>query len=285
MSAVLSSSPEIDCREAEPRLHMLLDGELAPEEHEAVQAHLENCGGCRRELSLLEKTRAALADNAAVERAPDALVSRIGGDVSRLARRDRRSRLLWAAPAALAAVALVVAGFSLFTARDAAPAAAPDVFRQLLDAHTLDVPVDVATPDPRRVEEFLAPRIGARVRVPTLDRAGLSLAGARVVSAADRRAGQLVYEDGLGARVTLLVVPDERGLLSPTQKPADAMLAGFVEGAPPPAATRRDGAHAVRLVHDGHALFALIGALDGERMDRIARTLAPGTKAARVAER
>jgi anti-sigma factor RsiW len=291
LTAVLSSSADIDCREAEPRLHLYADGELAPEERALLEGHLEACERCRNDLTLLEKTRATLALRAEEEdQAPAALLERIAADTRSAARGERRARLVWAGPLALAGLALVVATVALFTG-DRPLAQESPVVAQSVDAHTLDVPVDIATPDARRVEAFLAPRLGVRVQVPRLAGAGLSLVGARVVNAADKRAGQLVYEDGLGARVTLLVVPDPRGSLGRAVAPrdsdaraADVALAGFLQGEVSSPARAADG-HAVRLLHDGATLFALVGALSDDRMDRIAQAIAPTLPRARVAGR
>jgi anti-sigma factor RsiW len=283
LTAVLSSSPEIDCREAEPRLHLFLDRELAPEDQAALEAHLEACARCRADLQLLERTRAKLRAMAeSTDVAPSALVDKIAGDVGRVARRERRGRLLWAAPLVVATAALIIALFSLFGGADRAPE--PLVLQESVDVHTLDVPVDVASPDPQRVEKFLAPRLGVNVRVPRLDGAGLSLAGGRVVSVDNRRAAQLVYEDGLGAKVSVLAVPDKDRRMAaalsgqtppPTARGAAVTQAGFVEQVPEPIGgrVRKDG-HAVRLWHDGEVLYTLVGALDDEGMDRISRALA-----------
>lgn len=285
---MLSSSHEIDCREAERRIHLQVDGELAPEERLALQTHLGGCEACARDQAMLEKTREVLRERAAEDdQAPAHLVERISGDVARIARREGRSRLAWAAPLALATVALGVAVFALLGG-EPAPAKESGVVQRSVDVHTLDVPVDIASPDPARVQAFLEPRLHARVRVPHLDGAGLSLAGARVVSAADRRAAQLVYEDGLGARVTVLVVPDKDRRLrqvvtgSSAARP-DVQAAGFLQGVDVAGETAsgrldlrtKDGAHAVRLLHDGSTLFALVGALSADNMDRVAAAIAP----------
>lgn len=141
---MLSSSTEIDCRDAEPRLHLYLDGELAPEETASLEGHLNACAGCRADLALLEHTRAKLRAGAEVaDVAPAALVERVGVDVGRMARRERRGRMVWAAPLAVATAALVVAVISLASAD--APAHQPRVLAESVDVHTRDVPVDVAS--------------------------------------------------------------------------------------------------------------------------------------------
>jgi len=290
LRAVLSSSTEIDCREAERRIHLYVDAELAPEECVALEVHLAGCDVCTGERAMLEKTRAALrARSAEEDHAPALLVERIRGDIGRQARREGRSRLVWAARLGIAAVALGVATFALLGGDDE-PAAtskvtpSTGVVQRSVDVHTLDVPVDIASPDPARIAAFLEPRLRARVRVPRLDGAGLSLAGARVVSAAERRAAQLVYEDGLGARVTVLVVPDRDGDLrravvgrAAAARPitSGVQTAGFLSEGGGGDVRGQAGGNAVRLLHDGSTLFALVGGLSDDNMDRIAKAIAP----------
>ena len=42
------------CREIAPRLHLLIDGELAAGRADATRKHLAACGRCRNRLELLE---------------------------------------------------------------------------------------------------------------------------------------------------------------------------------------------------------------------------------------
>ncbi len=128
--------------------------------------------------------------------------------------------------------------------------------------HALDVPVDVASPDPRVVESFLRPRIGIPLVVPRLDVHGYGLRGGRVVAVQKRRAAQLVYDGGLGKRVSIVIVPDADGAVV-AQYPRKKTAPGARVTSTPFGVY--DVHHAsergfdVRLIRQGKLIYAVVG--------------------------
>ncbi len=310
MSAVLSSPTSFDCREAEPLLHLYDDGEAAPEDQSALEAHLERCDECRHRLRELRAVKQALRSRAAEDATvPEALVLRLRGQIAQVSRGERRRRsFALAAPAVAATGALVFAGAALFGSSLASTfgigggatedtdlqsaafgGSAPSLLEEALSLHTLDVPVDVASPDPSRVGSFLASRIGHPVRVPRLDPAGLGLAGGRVINVHNQRAAQLVYESGLGGRVSLVAVPDPSGRLSArvvggaeAAATSNVDFAGWVKGSGAEQSGHlraRQGDLAVHVWSSGGTVYSLAGQMDDAHLDSLLSEVAGGGRA------
>lgn len=88
--------------------------------------------------------------------------------------------------------------------RDAPPA----FVRDAVAAHAVFVPevrhpVEVAAAQHQHLVQWLSKRLGARLTVPSLDAAGWSLVGGRLLPGADGARAQFMYEDSTGARITL----------------------------------------------------------------------------------
>lgn len=282
LSAVLSSSLSLSCQEAEPLLHLSADGEAAPEDQALLDEHLARCAPCSGRLVELRALKRALRQRSPAEApVPEALLARVRGDLAHEARGERRRRVLVVGAPVFAGVgALLFVSASLlgsFGERARPLDESPPLLEQALSIHTLDVPVDVASPDPARVGAFLASRIGHPVRVPRLDPAGFGLAGARVINVDNRRAAQLFYEGGLGHRVSLVAVPDPQGQLAlRVRDGAEAVttssvsFADWVKGghdAERAHLRARRGELAVHVWSDDGAVYSLAGKLDDERLD------------------
>lgn len=291
MRAVLSTSSSFDCREAEPLIHLYADGEAAPEDASLLEEHLEVCSDCGERLKQRRAIKRALAKSAAAHSEPSAdFVLRLRGDLKAAGQRERRRRrVLVMVPALAAAGVLVVVGFTFGVndrgdERGGLEQGAPPLLDETLSLHTLDVPVDVASPDPVRVGAFLASRIGHPVRVPRLDRAGFGLAGGRVISVNNQRAAHLVYEGGLGRRVSLLAVPDPSGALSArvlggarAAATSSASFSGWVKGHDDDSSAHlraRRGELGVHVWSDKGSVFSLAGQVDDAHLDQLLATLA-----------
>lgn len=308
LSAVLSSSFSFDCREAEPLLHLYADGEAAPEDSALLEAHLAHCRPCGDRLSELRALKSALRAGAhdGVD-VPEALLARVRSDIHDAARGEarRRSRLV-VAPAIAAAGALVAVGVLWFDGGvfGGAPAGggleqrSPPLLEESLSFHDLDVPVDVASPDPARVGAFLASRVGHPVRVPRLDPAGFGLAGGRVINVDNQRASHLVYEGGLGRRLSLVAVPDPDGRLAArvrggaeTAATSNASFSGWLKGTGEHKSGHlraRRGQVAVHVWSDGASVYSLAGEIDDENLDHLVADVTsggsrPSVSASRVA--
>jgi anti-sigma factor RsiW len=227
-----------------------------------VRAHLASCTACRARLDATQGVKAALrAAAASQEELPAGLEARVRDAIGaeRTAHTARTTALAVVALSACAALVWVAA-----PTRQAEAPFSPDepTLSSLVERHALDVPVDVASPDPARLASFLAPRVGADVKVPRLDDAGWGLQGARVVDVAEGRGAQLVYRGGLGERLTLIVLPDHTGALQ-------RKLLGAQK-----ATSLARGVHQLRVWTDGASVRALVGELPAERLDRVASALA-----------
>lgn len=200
----------VQCIDIEPLLDPCVDGELLDDDRAVVHGHVQTCQGCRARLEDKERFKALIAAAGRSVELPASLETRVRADL----RAHRRGRILRGALGVGAAgVAASVFAVVVLSGRAQAPSAAPPpqpVARAALARHALDVPVDVATPDPRRVQEFLASRVGTLV-VPRLDALGFGLAGARVVDVGNARGAQLIYAGGFGQRLSVVAVPDPDG--------------------------------------------------------------------------
>ncbi len=291
MAAVLSPTRSLDCRDAETSVHLLLDEEVAPEDRAAMEQHLAVCGHCSDLLEALQQTRAALQEQSLKEQPSAAFEARLRGQL-RGSRRGRRRALLLLPAGAAAAALLLGAGLLLEAGSAVAEETRlPFLLSESLGHHTLDVPVDVASPDAARVEAFLAPRVGGRVGVPRLDFAGFGLMGGRVISVDNHRAAHLLYEGGLGRRVSVVAVPDPDGRLAAAFGGRDSPLAlsGSLAGPDPLAAgvRRRAGEYGVHVWAERGALYSLVAQLDDGRLDQLLASMHRGRslpRAARVAD-
>ena len=134
-----------------------------------------------------------------------------------------RGPLLWLAAASIAALAWSAGWLShgwLGQADTEPVAASPDVrspagglappsfVRDAVAAHAVFVPevrhpVEVAATQHEHLVQWLSKRLGARLTVPSLDAAGWSLVGGRLLPGTEGARAQFMYEDATGARITL----------------------------------------------------------------------------------
>jgi anti-sigma factor RsiW len=198
-------------RISQAELHAYVDGELEPDERAEVEASLAAAPAdieMARELrELNEALRRRYAD-----RIEQPLPPPLRKTLTRFERR-RRLRLLPAGRLAAAAVLLIAAGAAGYLGRAllVEPRGPELAFvATALGAHTVYVP-EVRHPVEVRADEahlvrWLAKRVGADVRAPSLGSFGWQLMGGRLLP--DQRglpAAQFMYEDASGRRLTLYV--------------------------------------------------------------------------------
>ncbi len=124
--------------------------------------------------------------------------------------RPRRTPALLAAAAALA-LAAFGAGFVL--GRGQAPAALP-LATAAMNGHLTYVgetahPVEVGAADEAHLVRWLSKRLGQPIRVPDLAPGGFRLIGGRLLPGTESPAALLMYEDGLGRRLSLYLTRAE----------------------------------------------------------------------------
>lgn len=118
----------------------------------------------------------------------------------------------WQAIAAMVAVAVIGAGGG-WTMRGAMqPIATPSPVQMAMDAHLTFVsevihPVEVQAAQEDHLLKWLSNRLGGDIQAPDLANAGYTLLGGRLLPNMGQNAGQFMYENASGARVTLYVTP------------------------------------------------------------------------------
>lgn len=212
MSAVTARKLQ-KCVDVEPLLDASVDGELIGEDLTAVDAHVSDCAACRKKRDARVHLKAALASAGAAVALPAEVEARIRTGVAGARRKERRTT------AAIVGVAAVVGVCAFLALSREAPQQKrePAVVAAALQRHQIDLPVDVASPDHERVAAFLKERIGHRVEVPPFSKSGWGLEGGRVIEVADRPAAQLVYRSGVGAKISVIAIPDPDGVLARQQ--------------------------------------------------------------------
>lgn len=213
--------PPID----EDEIQGFVDGRLTPDRQAAVAAWLaaDPVQGTRVRALRLQRDalREALWFKAA-EPVPDRL---------RLAAQRLPPRRRWPAMAAAASVALLLGAGGGWLARGtleggprvAGTEAAWGVRTALAaNAHRVYVadafrPVEIYATAGDLVIRWLTNRLGRPVEAPELSGVGLRFLGGRLIPTLEGPAGQLMYEDAAGGRVTLFMVPATAGGRAPVR--------------------------------------------------------------------
>ncbi|MBP7335508.1 hypothetical protein [Niveispirillum sp.] len=195
----------------ESDLHAFLDGELEPAREVLVRAWLLDNPAAHERLARYAEQQLALAA-AAAEPAWPVLSGTLVRDLEQALRwglwRQRLSRVA-------ATVLLVAVGWGANDLlRRPVFASLPDYAQQALDAHEIFAndptrPVEIPGTKPDEIRRWLTAKLGEKVAIPDLRRLGLVLVGARVLGTDEGAAGQLLYEDAIGRRLTLSLAPDE----------------------------------------------------------------------------
>ena len=194
----------------EADLHALVDGELAPEERDEVEAALASSPA---EVELVRQIRDlndALKQHYPV-RDNGALPARFKPVLRGFARRNPAvSR--WAAWGSIAAVLMLTAAGAGYILRgsvaerrgEEGQLAATAVGAHRIYAAEVRHPVEVKA-DEAHLVRWLAKRLGADVRAPSLTAQGWQLMGGRLLPDQGLPAAQFMYEDASGRRLTLYV--------------------------------------------------------------------------------
>jgi anti-sigma factor RsiW len=184
--------------EIEAKIDAELDGELAPSEAAALEAHLSGCAECRRFRAERTALRSAIAAEVPGYRAPESLERRVRGAI-REASAPRGAPAtatprFWR-PLAIAASLMIVAlgSWRLGTDRAAARALADDVLashiRSLMPGHL----TDVLSSDQHTVKPWFNGKLDFSPPVRDLAERGYPLLGGRLDYVDGRPAAALVY--------------------------------------------------------------------------------------------
>ncbi len=202
------------CVEIDDRLQAYFDGELDAVAAAAFETHLARCAPCRAALEELRELREGLRAGLPYERAPAALVARIGVALDREAAPGPphavaqapaarvaagglpgARRAFWGGLVAGAGGAVIAAAMAFFLI---APRAV--LIDELVDAHVRSLLpahlVDVESTDRHTVKPWFAGHVDVSPAVYDFTAQGYRLIGGRADYFAHQRAAALVYQHG-----------------------------------------------------------------------------------------
>ncbi len=291
----VTARAQLSCDDVEPLLSPCVDGELLEDDSASVKGHVARCDACRTRLLELQALKTSLAAAGRTVELPRDLAERLHADLHRAARPSRALRagfLLAGAAAVIGVVALSASSFRSAAPLSAASLGAPAITGTVvagnhgmrapfapvvvaaMQRHRADLPVDVASPDPRPVQEFLAQRLGHKLRVPRLESFGFGLQGGRVVDVDDRQGAQLMYAGGYGQRLSVVAVPDPDGVLAAKLLAHDVAHANDANDVNDVSGTNANGEGLnVRVLSNNGAVYTIVGDVDEQRLDRVSHEI------------
>jgi anti-sigma factor RsiW len=208
----------MDCSTAKSKLFPYVDGELSAEARDQVEAHLAECGACRRlvdlEVAFRETYVEALRPDPASERVRErvgALLSGLEGERRARRRRAGVRRLAFALAAAVLLTGGVLGGLALqkhigpaSTVADIADAAVEQHLKLVRDL----LPHDIKDVPPKAAEEWFRKRLAFNVSLPDLKTDSLQFLGGRISHLRDVEVAALEYKVE-GNKVSLFIIPEE----------------------------------------------------------------------------
>jgi anti-sigma factor RsiW len=239
-------------------LHAYVDDRLNAAERTRVEAYLLRNAEAAERVANWQDQADALRSHFAPQ-LDEAVPAALQAMLLRPSWAERATRLL-PRIAALLLVAGLSAGLGWW-GRGALPSngAAP-LSREAARAHliyTAEVlhPVEVPATEEKHLVAWLSKRLGTQLKVPQLMEAGFNLVGGRLLPAASPGvAAQFMYENKRGERLTLYVRSGEAGTDTAFQF------------------TEQNGAAGFYWIDGGYG-YALVGALDRDKLLPIARTV------------
>ncbi|MBM4270059.1 MAG: hypothetical protein FJ144_26235 [Deltaproteobacteria bacterium] len=195
----------------------LLDGRLGDEARRIVEAHVDGCELCQRDLAAIGWVKQTLQTHRDALELPAGLDERVSEALSRVdeetaSERRPSPRSLTRRTALAAGVALALTGVAvalLGRGRGRKPALVPDEialdYRRFVETKP---PLGLATADPKALEEFFASRgIDFKTRVFDLGMMGFHLLGGTVHEVAGQPSALFVYRTDSGRIVICQMFP------------------------------------------------------------------------------
>ena len=188
-------------------LHALADGRLPPDRHAALESTLEGNADVAARVGFYRRLNAELHagyDFMLNEPVPERLTAR---------RRRRFSLPLTRVAAAVALLAIGGTGGwfaqSMTEDYDRPAEALADLAADAHLVYASDVshPVEVPSQEKDHLQKWLSKRLDRTVQVPDLAAVGYQFLGGRLLPSGSNMAGQLMYQNDAGNRVSLYFVP------------------------------------------------------------------------------
>ena len=197
-----------DCREIEPLLHGLLDGELDAANTLRCEQHIAVCASCAGAYQALVVQRNMIRAANLREAAPDRLRRRVRAMIE-----VKKNRVgLWGPlrVASWPAAAAIAAGLLVFTIIPRGP----DLGEQVAESHVRSLManhlVDVVSTDHHTVKPWFAGHLDFSPPVYDLTREGYTLAGGRVDYLNAHAVAAVVYRHGAHV-INLFIWPERAG--------------------------------------------------------------------------
>jgi anti-sigma factor (TIGR02949 family) len=201
-----------ECREIEPLLHGLLDGELDAANTLKCEEHIAACAACASTYQALVVQRNMIRSANLREAAPERLRSRVSAMLDRKKHAARFLRPFRSAAWPVAAA--IAAGLLVFTIIPRGP----DLGEQVAESHVRSLManhlVDVVSTDHHTVKPWFASHLDFSPPVYDLASQGYTLAGGRVDYLNARPVAAVVYRHGAHV-INLFVWPERAGDASP----------------------------------------------------------------------
>jgi anti-sigma factor RsiW len=204
----------MNCDTVKSQIFPYVDGELPGGARQPMEAHLAECGACRRFVDQELAFRDVYVARLRPDPAPPALRARVDQLLRRLAEeRAPRRRAVWryAVAAACVLVLGVTLGAKLQSSLQRGHMLA-ELTEASVDQHQKLVrgllPPDIAGVSPRTAEDWFRKRLDFNVSLPEIKHADLTLLGARISHLANVEVAALEYRLE-GKHVSLFVIPEE----------------------------------------------------------------------------
>lgn len=247
------------CPASEALVHAFLDNELAGAERESFEMHLLDCTGCAELVKAQARLKQTIRAHLPRPAVPVSLERKLAAALAKAAPSDSESRWGWLAfprlTPAFAAVGVVAVLVVVTTRRGPAPRTL--VMQQALRAHSVELPMDVETPDCNRLASWFRGRLGFTVHPPQLERAmpaaltsnttpdnDTHCQGGRLINVRDNFGAYLTYRVGSQHRINVTVFEgDDEGFEGPHRRlvGGQEVYFGSAQGASTAAFRGRDG--------------------------------------------